>query len=31
MKHESQGYNITDRYPRDNTHKAKKLVKGNRY
>ena len=31
MEHESQGYTITDRCPRDNTHKVKKLVKRNRH
>ena len=31
MEHESQGYTTGDRCPRNNTHKVKKLVKGNRY
>ena len=31
MEHESQGYTTSDRRPRNNTHKVKKLVKGNRY
>ena len=31
MKHESRGYTISDRCPRSNTHKVKKLVIGNRY
>ena len=31
MEHESQGYTIRDRYPRNNTHKVKKLVERNRY
>ena len=29
MEHESQGYTISDKCPRNNTHKVKKLVKGN--
>ena len=31
MEHESQGYTTNDRCPRNNTHKVKKLVKGNTY
>ena len=31
MEHESQGYTTIDRCPRNNTHKVKKLVKGNGY
>ena len=31
MEHESQGYNNSDRYPRNNTHKGKKLVRRIRY
>ena len=31
MEHESQGYTTSDRCPRNNTHKVKKFVKGNRY
>ena len=31
MEHESQGYTTSDRCPRNNTHKVKKLVKGNIY
>ena len=31
MKHESRGYIASDRCPRKNTHKVKKLVKGIRY
>ena len=30
LEHESQGYTTSDRCPRNNTHRAKKLVKGNR-
>ena len=30
MEHESQGYNTSDRCPRNDTHKVKKLVKVNR-
>ena len=31
MEHEIQVYTISDRCPRNNTHKVKELVKGNRY
>ena len=31
MEHESQGYTTSDKCPRTNTHKVKKLFKGNRY
>ena len=31
MEHESQGYTSSDRCHMNNTHKVKKLVKGNRY
>ena len=31
MEHESQGYTTCDSCPRNNTHKVKKLVRGNRY
>ena len=30
-EHESQGYTTSDRCHRNNTHKVKKLFKGNRY
>ena len=30
MEQERQGYTTSDRCPRSNTHKGKKLVKGNR-
>ena len=30
MEHESQGYTTSSRWPRNNTHKVKTLVKGNR-
>ena len=30
-EHESQRYTPSDRYPRNSTHKVKKVVKGNRY
>ena len=29
MEHESQGYTTSDKCPRNNTHRVKKLVKGN--
>ena len=31
MEHQSKGYSTSDRCPRNNSHKVKKLVKGNRY
>ena len=31
MKHESQGYITSDRYPWNNTHKVQKSDKGNKY
>ena len=31
IEHEGQGYTISDRCPRNNTYKVKKLVKGKRY
>ena len=30
MEHENQGYNTSDRCPRNDTHKVKNLVKVNR-
>ena len=30
MEYESQGYTTSDSCPRNNTHKVKKLIKGNR-
>ena len=31
MEHECQSYRTSDRYPKNNTHKVKKLFTGNRY
>ena len=31
IEQESEGYTTSDSCPRNNTHKVKKLVKGNRY